>query len=354
MIIPGVPATSYAKTSTAALLYGFAAINDCYLSAYYWNAAGNSFGPRVSNESPTPMTFLVEADMRKQKDAVVFGGYDDQALRAKRFSLSGWGTDYATVYGWGYINAVTFNPQGNWIAFNDIFAYWKFIFISFDINNGFGTVGSYNNVEALLNENIFFSPDGSKVLISTGGAPFIQVFPFNSANGTIGTAYAAPLNPPPNYGTSGWSPNGNTIFSTNFDPGGLRVYPFSSSTGFGTKYADPLFTAWPRGSSGFLSDRVFIHKEYENSINIQSFKSYPFLEGVGFQEPHIPSAVTHYANSGNVRTNLEGTMFSVGGYTGPGDVPRQWNVASNGIANEIPSPSDRVEPKSGFNTRRSY
>jgi hypothetical protein len=86
---------------------------------------------------------------------------------------------------------------------------------------------------------VTWNPAGNIVAISHNTTPNVSVYPFSVSTGW-GTKYSNPATPVTAGSDSGcWHPNGNVlILSSGLTPY-LHAYPWSNSTGFGTKYANP-------------------------------------------------------------------------------------------------------------------
>ena len=86
-----------------------------------------------------------------------------------------------------------------------------------------------------------FSPSGLDLALSHGTSPYIHIYPWTTGTG-FGTKYANPATLPS--GATGYdvsfSPYGNDIaYGSGTVSPTISVYPWISGTGFGTKYANP-------------------------------------------------------------------------------------------------------------------
>ena len=83
------------------------------------------------------------------------------------------------------------------------------------------------------------SGTGNTIAIAHASSPFVSAYPWSSSTG-FGTKYADPSTAIPN---TGWAvafhPSGDAIAIAHDSSPFVSAYPWSNSTGFGTKYADP-------------------------------------------------------------------------------------------------------------------
>ena len=80
-------------------------------------------------------------------------------------------------------------------------------------------------------------PYSGDIAVAHIGSPYLSVYPWSSSG--FGTKYADPATPPTGQGTGvAFSPDGADIAVAHSVSPFINVYPWSSS-GFGTKYADP-------------------------------------------------------------------------------------------------------------------
>jgi hypothetical protein len=82
------------------------------------------------------------------------------------------------------------------------------------------------------------SPSGQTII--SGGISGILAYPWSASSG-FGTKYSQPSGDPYAYSIKFSSSGNSVIFSSNSLQNGtyLHAYPFNTSTGFGTKYANP-------------------------------------------------------------------------------------------------------------------
>lgn len=151
-------------------------------------------------------------------------------------------------------------------------------------NNGFGA--KYSNPAVLPGSGansaygVTFSPTGADIAVTSNASPFIYVYPWSDSTG-FGTKYADPATLPIFYATSvAFSPNNaNVAVSTTQSPY-QAVYPWTSGTGFGAKYSDPS-TALPGNCSSvsFSYDTSAIAFGSNTSPYVIA---YNFTSGTGF------------------------------------------------------------------------
>ena len=140
--------------------------------------------------------------------------------------------------------AIAFHPNNNAIAMGrfggiDVWAW--------DPVTGFGTKYAYPSQSLFTGANasvtgIQWSPSGADIAISHNGAPGISVYPWDPVTG-FGTKYADPVPTTIAFNVV-WHPSGNAIAVSHIggisvDSEFVQVWPWTSGTGFGTKYTAP-------------------------------------------------------------------------------------------------------------------
>ena len=113
------------------------------------------------------------------------------------------------------------------------------------LENNFGS--KYANPATLpggTGNGVVFNAAGTDIAIAHTNTPYITVYPWSNSAG-FGTKYSNPATLPTANGLSvAFSNNGNNISVTQGDiamsfDGGIPTYPFTSGTGFGSKYSNP-------------------------------------------------------------------------------------------------------------------
>lgn len=98
-----------------------------------------------------------------------------------------------------------------------------------------------------------FSPDGLAICVGVDVTPFLFAYPWSDLG--FGTKYADPATLPtgggehPRFSSSGFALAASQTASVG-DPTGINAYGWTNGAGFGTKYANPLYPpGYPGGSS---------------------------------------------------------------------------------------------------------
>jgi hypothetical protein len=141
---------------------------------------------------------------------------------------------------------VKFSPDGNQIAFA-IRENPRLAAYPWSSSTGFGT--RYTNPATLpqsITRGVAFSADGLAVAFAHQNTPYVTAYPW-SASG-YGTKYANPATLPPQSGRSvDFSADGTAIaVGYSYDSGIFKcisAYAWNSSSGFGTAFTAPSFTA---------------------------------------------------------------------------------------------------------------
>jgi hypothetical protein len=210
------------------------------VAIYSWDNL-NGFGAKHTSFF---ISGLIDVEFNPGDTVVALSSVNTPYVHAYPFTSGvGVGTKYAnpatlTEIGLG----IHWSPSGNAISLSNNF-YTPFISV-LAWSNGFGT--KYANPATLPTSSSFestWSPSGNDIAVPHSGSPFISVYPWSNG---FGTKYANPATLPPGTGQYvAWSPSGNQIVLTHSISPFISAYDFTSGTGFGTKYADPidLFTS---------------------------------------------------------------------------------------------------------------
>ena len=276
-----------------------------FISAYPWNSS-TGFGTKYANVTTQPGGTVYSLTMNPNEDALVCGLYDASPyIAAYAWSPSGFGTKYTTSVTLGYAIAnyarVAFSQNGKYVAVGNLAeTYLTAYSWNSSTSTGFGSAFSSPTIpcqfpvtsvdwsiygESASSENLIagcgtgtpyvrvwkwqgwiggsvfsnpatlptgagngvaFSPNVDAIAVAHSTTPFITVYPWNSSTG-FGTKYANPATLPAGTGQDvAFNPSGDTIAVSHSTSPYISVYPWNSSTGFGTKYANP--TSLPSGT----------------------------------------------------------------------------------------------------------
>lgn len=228
---------SAASSGNVYIFHGSQGTGANRIKAWPWSSAtgfGTAFAdPTTAGAEPR------DPILTPQGDAVITGRNGGQAWQ---FSTTGWGAKYVDYIDTGS-NGMAIHPSGNVI----INAKGANPFIKaqpWSSVTGFGV--EYATPSPILpgvTRSCDISPQGNAVVVTwstASGNPYFHIYPWSNSTG-FGAKYADPAT---GLGVSDsnsakFSPAGDVIlFGTSSSPG-LHAYPFSASTGIGVKYANP-------------------------------------------------------------------------------------------------------------------
>jgi hypothetical protein len=232
-------------------------------------------------------------------------------------NVSGFGTVFAnpSVFGTNYNFDITWNNAGNVIVWGqsspaNVFAYtWS--------ASGFGTrfanpasrpSGTFQSVG-----NFVFSPTDEYLACISNEGGGLYVWPWNNTTG-FGVRYSNPSNVPGTGGDVDFHPSGQAIIKVGNSSPYIRVWPWSSS-GFGTAYANPSV-----GLSGVVSDYVFFHPTGNDIIctsNTSPFlHAYSFSLATGFGVKYANPSVA-VTQRPNMAMSPDGKFIAIGNGVSP-------------------------------------
>jgi hypothetical protein len=213
-----------------------------FISAYLWSST-TGFSTKYSNPATLPAGIGRAVAFNPAATSVAVGHDNTPFITAYPWNAStGFGTKYAdpaTVPGGSlFALGVAFSPAGDAIAVASdgsprVQAY------PWNASTGFGT--KYADPATLptgTGVGVAFSPAGDAIAVGHSTTPFISAYPWNVSTG-FGTKYTNPATlPTGNGGPVAFTPAGDAIAVQHSNSPFVTAYPWSSS-GFGTKYADP-------------------------------------------------------------------------------------------------------------------
>ena len=167
-----------------------------FIEAYPWNSG--SFGAKYTNPATLPTDSSYSVDFNPAGTAIVRGGGSATPRVTAYAWSSGFGTKYAdpTTASTSTCAGVDFHPSGNFVAANYIndtakLEVWNW-------SNGFGTkvanpatLPSWNQITAGLT----FNTAGTALAVPNTSFPYVYVYAFSTSSG-FGTMYADPSTPP--------------------------------------------------------------------------------------------------------------------------------------------------------------
>lgn len=220
-----------------------------YVAAYKWSSAG--FGTRYSDPS-TPVSGIgYDAAFSPAGDAILMGTNNSPYVSAYPWSdTSGFGTKYSnpSTLPPGVPFDVEFNPLGSQIAISSAASPYVLMY-QWSSSTGFGT--KYNNPATLPTNTgtaVAYRYTGDVLAVSCYGinapaTPTIATYPVSVLAG-FGTRYTSPAagQQVGSYGRLAFNVDGGAIAQTgnqNTAAAAVTAWPWSNTTGYGTKYADP-------------------------------------------------------------------------------------------------------------------
>ena len=216
-----------------------------YISAYTFNYT-NGFGTKYSNPVSLPTG---AGHTIKLTSSYVFVGTDTTPfITAYPFDYTnGFGTKYsdpATISSYT-TDSIDYNSYNNTVVYGGIGTLFVYPWSS----SGFGT--KYTNPYAYhYGYGVKFNRKGTLLFIADYNSPYTYVYPWLSG---FGTKYADPASlsvGSPVYRNAGTITDiGDAVAMVTATSPYVQGYPFSKTTGFGTKYSNPA-TAFPAPYSG--------------------------------------------------------------------------------------------------------
>lgn len=278
--------------------------------AYGWSGAG--FGTKYAAPSlPAPVGtnyHIRGLAYSPTGDAIVCTHSDSPYLHGHPWSIgSGFGVRYANPatavtgsIGW----RVKVRPGGNAVG-AAVYSSGLGQAYQFNAVTGFGA-RHVPGVSATSPRGVDFHPSGDTIAFTdTGSSPYVRAYPYNHSTG-FGTAYSNPAAAAGSIGTNqqpydcAFSPDGSTLaVSSGSGWSGtypITAYPWSQSTGFGTRFAGPAsnpLNASNKQSVAFAPDSAAVIATDDASPYVNAWKWTP---GSGFG--------TRFANPGTVPTGL--------------------------------------------------
>jgi hypothetical protein len=212
-----------------------------YVFAYPWTALGGGYGIKYSNPSTLPAGMVNEVCFSATGNTIAMslpGNTGVNSLAVYPWS-NGFGTKYANPSGISTAstsNSIAFKGS-NTIAIAATSASPFIYAYPFTEGTGFGT--KYANPSTLAtndNTKIFFNPAGTAVGVTGVTSPYLTVYQWSNGFGTKYANYSPLLENSSSCGI--FANDGNAIIFGD-DAVSPYVSAFAWSSGFGTKYASP-------------------------------------------------------------------------------------------------------------------
>ena len=280
-----------------------------HVSAYPWSSSG--FGTKYAN----PTTLIPNAgsgvNFSPSGDSIAVAHIAAPNVSVYPWSSTGFGTKYAdpSTLPASSSNGVHFSPNGNNIAVAHanaphVSAYpWS--------SSGFGTKYADPSTSITGTGNwVNFGPDNSYIMVSTSSVPYINAYSWSSSG--FGARYNNPAQVlQGNAGRKfGINPVNNDIVTTAAS-GSVSAYPFSTLSGFGTRYA-LVSGLTGSGSStlsaAFTSDGTEVAIGGSLSPRIHVFQ---WQQGAGFGTKYSDPASLPPSDPNGVAFNPAGNSLAV-------------------------------------------
>jgi hypothetical protein len=263
------------------------------------------------------MRFPGSTNSQKIKNSYLAVSHDTSPnISTYPWSPSGFGTKYAdpaSLPNTG-TRGVNFSRQGNYLGFTRFIGGAVGSFYNWS-SAGFGSaissdIRGYYSME--------FSPDDKNIVTNDNSSPYIYVYPWSSSGS--GTKYADPATLPGSDGSYvAWSNTGQGLVMS------LRTNPFINgwawSNGFGTKFAQP--TLLPGTSSLAVSFSAFDNSKFAFAGYFPIV--YPYSDSEGFGTRQINQSVAflrgisfHPSTNYVAYTTSPNTYVGAMRYTGSG------------------------------------
>ena len=204
-----------------------------YITAYAWSSSG--FGTKYAN----PASGLGGRAVRMTSSQTVVASAYGFSLTAWSWSSSGFGTKYTDLsLGGSATPGFDFHPGDNAVAASmDVNSALRTVAYSFSLAGGFGTKFADPVGLSGRGRGVAFHPSGAALTGMVQGLNFAYAW---SSSG-FGAKYTDPVNP---YGPSSAVPDPISITPSAEAVLLLQVaFPFSVSSGWGTRYAAPVSSA---------------------------------------------------------------------------------------------------------------
>lgn len=311
--------------------------NNNTLKVYPWTSAtgyGTAYGA-----APGIGAFFQQVAFSPSGNAIfVDGSASNVGAQAWPWSAAGFGTKYAdAVIINADISVIGVSPAGDAILCGrNVGPPYTYAY-RWTTASGFGTQYSGpGSPSGAVRGLISFAPNAGAVAIGTSINPNIDAYPWSSASG-FGSKFANPATVLPSSGGTAFtyvkfSPTGGSIVyggnyasSTPFVMG----YPWSNSTGFGTKYTDPAVL--PPGNPSDITFSPAGDVVVFSHIVSPYISAYAWSDATGFGTKFANPATTSPGRIDRLAFAPTGTEIAVGrGGSGGANAFYRWSGAGFG------------------------
>ena len=274
-----------------------------YKFVYPWtNASG--FGTKYADSSAGQAFRSTDITFSPSANTIVTTSIGNTFAYAFPWSASGFGTQYGSPNLVNQTNGVAFNPAGNIAAFVEItFPYLK----AYPWNPGFGTQYAAPSLPGGTGQKVSFNPAGNNIAITTDNTNEpLRAFPWSNSTG-FGTRYANVPVQSPAYGAGmGLSFNaaGNIVAFGHQSMQQVSVFPWNP--GVGTRYSNPSPALNGPGSDVAFNPAGNVIAVTSNAANY--LNAWPWSNSTGFG--------TKYSTpSGSPSSSGTGVQFHPSGNT---------------------------------------
>lgn len=200
-------------------------------------------------------------------------------------------------------------------------------------SSGFGSKYSSSSIFSGQGRSVVFSASGDTVFAGSNSTPYIYAYPWTSGTG-FGTKYANPGTIPNGglYGIQSIDFGSNTVFAITYSSPYFAAYAWSA--GFGSKYADPA--TLPSSSYGINYNGT------ANAIAVAQYSGSPYVYpwSAGFGTKYADPASTTSASTA-VKFNNDGTAIVSALTIGQGVDAWAW---SSGYGSKYANPPQLIVP----------
>jgi len=168
--------------------------------------------------------------------------------RAKviKWTGSGYGTEEDTAVNVSGQYRVSWNSAGDHVMFSAVTATATQRLLIYTWNDVTGLGTNVSPSFSFYPYDAQFSPDDKAIVVATNTYPYVKAFAWDNATSTLGSELSSTASPASATGTNvAFNTAGDVVFLGVNNAKLMNAYEFDSTTGFGSKYADPVLTGFP-------------------------------------------------------------------------------------------------------------